>query len=114
MIGAGVVWISTAPAVSALGLFVGGLGTAGLWPVGLAVAFASSPGAQLEASARATLGSGLAVLVAPSALGLASDAVGVMSTWLIILALGAVALAVVAVTPRQPAQPPAERGRQPS
>jgi MFS family permease len=114
MIGAGVVWISTAPAVSALGLFVGGLGTAGLWPVSLDFAFASSPGAQLEASARATLGSGLAVLVAPSALGLASDAVGVVSAWLIILALGAVALAVVAITPRQPAQPPAECGRQPS
>ncbi len=106
MLGAGLVWISTEPAASALGLFLGGLGTAGLWPVGLAVAFASSPGAQLEASARATLGSGLAVLVAPSALGLASDAVGVVSAWLIIIALGAVALAVLAVTPRQPAGSP--------
>lgn len=106
MLGAGIVWISTEPAASALGLFLGGLGTACLWPVGLAVAFASSPGAQLEASARATLGSGLAVLVAPSALGLASDAVGVVSAWLIIIALGAVALAVLAVTPRQPAGSP--------
>jgi MFS family permease len=110
MLGAGLVWISTAPAVSALGLFVGGLGVAGLWPVGLDFAFASSPGAQLEASTRATLGSGLAMLVAPSALGLASDAVGVVSAWLIIIALGAVALTVVAVAPRQPAQGPAERG----
>jgi len=106
MIGAGVVWISTTPALSALGLFLGGLGTAGLWPVGLSVAFASSPEAQLEASARATLGSGVAVLVAPSALGLASDAVGVVSAWLIIIALAAVALAVLTVTPRQPLQPP--------
>ena len=113
MLGAGLVWISTEPALSALGLFLGGVGTAGLWPVGLAVAFASSPGAQLEASARATLGSGLAVLVAPSALGLASDAIGVVSAWLIIIALAAVALAVLAVTPRQPTGSPApENARQ--
>ena len=108
MLGAGLVWVSTTPAVSALGLFLGGLGTAGLWPVGLTVAFTSSPGAHLEASARATLASGLAVLVAPSALGLASDAVGVVSAWLIIIALAAVALAVLAVTPRRPAQPAAQ------
>jgi MFS family permease len=114
MLGAGLVWISSAPVVSALGLFVGGLGVAGFWPVGLDFAFASSPGAHLEASTRATLGSGLAMLVAPSALGLASDAVGVVSAWLIIIALGAVALAVVAVAPRQPARQPADRGRQPS
>lgn len=113
MLGAGLVWISTVPAVSALGLFLGGLGTASLWPVGLSVAFASSPGAQLEASARATLGSGLAVLVAPSALGLAADAIGVVSAWLIIIALAAVALAVLAVTPRQRAALPApENARQ--
>ena len=107
MLGAGLVWISTTPAVSALGLFLGGLGTAALWPVGLTVAFASSPGAQLEASARATLASGVAVLVAPSALGLASDAIGVVSAWLIIIALGAVALLVLAVTPRPSAGSPA-------
>jgi MFS family permease len=113
MLGAALVWISTTPAVSALGLFLGGLGTSALWPVGLTVAFASSPGAQLEASARATLASGVAVLVAPSALGLASDVVGVMSAWLIIIALGAVALAVLAVTPRRPAgSPPSERALQ--
>ena len=106
MLGAALVWMSTTPAVSALGLFLGGLGTAALWPVGLTVAFTSSPGAQLEASARATLASGVAVLVAPSALGLASDVVGVVSAWLIIIALGAVALAVLAVTPMRPAPLP--------
>jgi hypothetical protein len=53
------------------------------------------------------------VLVAPSALGLAADAIGVVSAWLIIIALAAVALAVLAVTPRQPAGSPAsENARQ--
>ena len=104
LIGAGLVWVSTTPAVSALGLFLGGLGTAGLWPIGLAVALQTAPKASLQASARATLGSGFAVLLAPSALGLAADKVGVVGAWAIIPALAVAALVVVAITPRAAAQ----------
>jgi fucose permease len=104
LLGAGLVWISTTPAVSALGLFLGGLGSAGLWPIGLAVALQTAPKAPLQASARATLGSGFAVLLAPSALGLAADKVGVVAAWTIIPALAVAALVVVAITPRAAAQ----------
>ena len=104
LLGAGLVWVSTMPAVSALGLFLGGLGTAGLWPIGLAVALQTAPKAPFQASARATLGSGFAVLLAPSALGLAADKVGVVGAWTIIPALAVAALVVVAITPRAAAQ----------
>jgi fucose permease len=98
--GASLVWVSTVPAVSAIGLLLGGLGTAGLFPIGLTVALQSAPKAQLEAAARATLATGCAVLLAPSTLGLAADAVGVVAAWTIIPLLALAALAVVAVTPR--------------
>lgn len=97
--GASLIWVSTAPALAGLGLFLGGLGTAGLWPIGIAVALQIAPKAQFEASARATLASGFAVLIAPSALGLLADEVGVVSAWPVILLVAAAALVVVAVTP---------------
>jgi len=99
LVGATLIWVSTLPLLAGLGLFLGGLGTAGLWPIGIAVALQIAPKAQFEASARATLGSGFAVLIAPSALGLLADQVGVVSAWPVILLVAAAALVVVAVTP---------------
>jgi fucose permease len=104
LVGAVLIWVSNIPAISALGLLLGGLGTAGLWPIGLTVALQTAPKAQLQASARSTLGSGFAVLLAPSALGLAADAVGVVAAWTIIPILAIAALAVVAITPTRPPQ----------
>jgi MFS family permease len=98
--GAFLVWASTMPALSALGLFLGGFGTAGLYPIGLFVALQSAARTPFEAAARATLASGFAVLLAPSALGLAADGIGVVGAWTIIPALALAALAVVAITPR--------------
>lgn len=100
IVGAGLVWISTVPILSGLGLFLGGLGTSACWPVGLTAALQSAPRAPVSAAARSTLASGIAVLLAPSTLGLASDAVGVVGAWPIILALAVAALGVLAVTPR--------------
>jgi MFS family permease len=99
LLGAGLIWVATTPLLAGLGLFLGGLGTAGLWPIGIAFALQSAPKAQFEASARSTLGSGLAVLIAPSALGLLADNVGVVSAWPVILLVAAAGLVVVAVTP---------------
>jgi MFS family permease len=98
--GVSLVWISTVPALSGVGLFLGGLGTAGMWPVSLTLALQTAPKAQLQAAARATLGSGVAVLIVPSGLGLASDAVGVVAAWPITLGFAVTALIVLAITPR--------------
>ncbi len=100
LVGASLVWISTVPVLSGIGLFLGGLGTAGMWPIGVTVALQSAPRARLQAAARATLGSGFAVLLAPSGLGLAADAVGVVAAWPIVLGLAACGLTVVALAPR--------------
>lgn len=98
--GSCLVWVSTMPVLSGLGLFLGGLGTAGMWPVGLSVALQIASKAQLQAAARASLASGFAVLLAPSALGLAADYVGVAGAWTIIPGLAVAALVLVAITPR--------------
>ena len=100
LIGSSLVWISTVPVLSALGLFLGGLGTSLLYPIGISVALQSAPKAQFQAAARGTLASGIAVLLAPSTLGLAADVVGVVGAWPIISVLALVALGLVAVTPR--------------
>jgi MFS family permease len=98
--GASLTWISTVPLLSGIGLFLGGLGTAGLYPIGLTVALQTAPKARLQAAARSTLGAGIAVLLAPSTLGLAADAVGVVAAWPIVLALAVSGLILLAVTPR--------------
>ena len=98
--GSSLVWVSTLPVLSGIGLFLGGLGTSGMWPVGLSAALQIAPRAQMQAAARASLASGFAVLLAPSALGLAADIVGVAGAWAIIPGLALAALAVLAVTPR--------------
>ena len=107
MIGAGVVWASSIAALSGLGLFLGGLGTAVLYPVGLNVALQAAPHAQMTAAARAAFGTGIALLVAPSALGLASDTLGLMAAWAIIPGIALVGLLVVAAM-RGPGASPAE------
>jgi fucose permease len=101
MAGAALVWVSPIPAVSALGLLVGGAGTAGLFPIGLSIALDTAPLAQMKAAARVNLAAGGAALVAPSALGLAADAVGVVTAWLLVLGLAACAMVVLAMTPRR-------------
>ena len=98
-VGGGLVWLSSNQVVSGLGLCLSGLGAAGMWPLGVTVALQSAPDAQMQASARATLASGLAVLLAPSALGLVADKVGILVAWPTILGLAAAALVVLAVTP---------------
>jgi fucose permease len=98
--GACLVWVSTIPALSGAGLFLGGIGTAGLYPVAIAVALQTAPRAPFEAAARATLASGVAVLLAPSSLGLAADAFGIVGAWGIIPGLAVASAVVVAIAPR--------------
>jgi MFS family permease len=104
MIGSVLVWVSHVPAISGVGLFLGGAGTAGLFPIGMAMALELGGRAKFEAAARGTLASGVAVLLAPSMLGLASDAVGVSTAWPIILLLAFGALGVLSITPHGDAE----------
>jgi hypothetical protein len=97
--GASLAWISTTPVPSGAGLFIAGLGVAGLYPLGVAAALAAAPGRPTPAGTRLTLASGTAILAAPLALGVVADATGVVAGWGLVVGLTIVALVLVAVLP---------------
>lgn len=73
------------PALS--GLFLAGLGVANLYPLLLSLAIGAANGDTVQASARATLASGTAILALPLALGGFADAVGIRSAYSVVLVL---------------------------
>jgi fucose permease len=72
-------------------LFVTGLGVASLYPLILSLAMGTAPNNTVQASARATLASGAAILTLPLVLGRLADAVGIRSAY------GVVALLLLGV-----------------
>jgi len=95
LIGALVVWAATAPAVDAIGLFLGGLGMSAIYPYGASLALAHAPDAPVRASARLTLASSSSIFAAPLVLGLVAGTVGIVGAWAIVVVLLALALALV-------------------
>lgn len=69
------------------GLFLTGLGVANLYPLILSLTIGAANGNTVQASARATLASGTAILALPLALGRFADALGIRSAYGIVLAL---------------------------
>ena len=69
------------------GLFLTGLGVANLYPLILSLAIGAANGNTVQASARATLASGTAILALPLALGRFADAVGIRSAYGIVVLL---------------------------
>jgi fucose permease len=110
-----VAWTALDVVSSGLGIYLGGLGTGFLYPLGVAVALAFVPESQDRGSARLILASGVAILLAPFVLGVAADATSVAVGWLLIPALCVVALALTVVVGRTPgavtALPPASPAR---
>jgi MFS family permease len=100
-LGALVAWLSTVPLVSGAGLFASGVGVAGLYPLGIAAALATAPDQLARAGARLTLASGVAVLVAPLALGVVADATGVVAGWTLVIGLSVVALILSRALPHR-------------
>jgi hypothetical protein len=98
-VGASIAWLSTVPVLSGAGLFIAGLGVAGLYPLGVAAALATAPGQPTLAGTRLTLASGVAILAAPVALGVAADFTGVPVAWGLVVVLAVVALGLVAGLP---------------
>jgi MFS family permease len=98
-IGAALAWVSTVPLLSGAALFLAGLGVAGLYPLGVAAALAAAPGQLTLAGTRLTLASGIAILAAPVALGIAADATSVPVAWGLVVVVALVALALVTGLP---------------
>jgi fucose permease len=66
-------WLARLPALNILGLLITGLGIANLYPLTLSIAIGLSPDQSNQASARASLGVGAALLTAPLLLGWLAD-----------------------------------------
>jgi MFS family permease len=94
-LGAVLVWAAWRPEIALLGLFLGGLGMAPVYPFGASLALAHAPDAPVRASARLTLASSLSILVAPLALGLVAGVAGIVAAWIIVIGILATAFAVV-------------------
>ena len=82
-----VFWKTENVFVGLSGLFITGLGVANLYPLILSLAIGAADGNTVQASARATLASGTAILTLPLALGRLADAVGIRSAYGIVVVL---------------------------
>jgi len=69
------------------GLFITGLGVANFYPLLLSLTIGAANGNTVQASARATLASGTAILTLPLVLGRLADAVGIRSAYGIVVLL---------------------------
>ena len=76
-IGFSIYYLAASPLVGAIGLFITGLGVASLYPLILSMAIGSAGEMTILASSRATLASGLAILLLPLTLGRLADAEGI-------------------------------------
>lgn len=91
-----ILWTATTPWVAMVGLVVAGFGYGATYPLSVALLLATAPGRADAMQARATLVGGLAIGVAPFALGALSDVVGTHQAFLVVPVV-AVAGAVGAV-----------------
>lgn len=90
-----VFWLVDSPAATLAGLAVTGLGIALLYPLTLALAIEASGGRTDAASARAAFAAGIAIAVAPFALGVVADEAGLVAAYAIVPLLLAAGAAVL-------------------
>lgn len=94
-VGFGVFWTAGSSLAGLIGLFVTGLGVASLYPLTLSLAMSAAGNSTVQASARATLASGTAILTLPFVLGRLADGVGIRPAYgVVVLLLGGVLLIV--------------------
>ncbi|MBO3085882.1 MFS transporter [Cellulomonas fengjieae] len=79
-----ILWTATSPTVAIVGLVVAGIGYGAQYPLAISLLLATAPGRADAMQARATLVGGLAIGVAPFALGALSDAVGTHRAFLVV------------------------------
>jgi fucose permease len=77
-------WLAPSIWLTLVGLFITGLGIANLFPLTLAAATGVAPDQADRASARISLGAGLAILVAPQFLGTLADSIGVHGAYVVV------------------------------
>lgn len=80
-------WLAGTAWLTLGGLFLAGLGVASLYPLILSLALETAPGQSVQASARATLASGTAILLAPFLLGSLADTIGIRPAYGVVIVL---------------------------
>ncbi len=93
-------WQAPVPAAGFIGLFICGLGVAGLYPLILALALGTTTDSD-NASARGTLASGAAILLLPLLLGRLADALGLRMAYGLVIFLLVAAFILLTVARRQ-------------
>ena len=94
MIGFPLFWLAPLAPLNIFGLFLAGLGIANLFPLTLSVAVGIDPEQSNTASARISLGIGVALLAAPLALGWTADQIGIQQAYSLVAVLLVIALLV--------------------
>ncbi len=97
-VGFPIFWLSPSIAWTLIGLFAAGLGIANLFPLTLSAATGVASELADIASARVSMGAGLAIFLAPQILGTLADSVGIQSAYGVVMLLwaGAVVTTIVA------------------
>jgi fucose permease len=93
-------WTASTAALGLAGLFVTGLGVASLYPLILALAIGTAGDNTIQASARATLASGTAILALPLVLGRLADMMGIQQAYVIVAILLITVLLIMLATGR--------------
>jgi fucose permease len=97
-VGFGLFWLGGSPFLALLGLFITGMGVGPLYPLTLALAIQAAGAAAHLATARASLASGLAILLLPLLLGRLADLLGIRLAYLLIPVLLVVGLLLFLVS----------------
>jgi fucose permease len=95
-----VFWMTGNAILGLVGLFVTGLGVASLYPLILSLAIGTANHNTVQASARATLASGTAILTLPLVLGRLADMVGIRQAYGVVAILLISVLLIILVTGR--------------
>jgi MFS family permease len=94
MVGFPIFWLPRLPLLNLVGLVLCGLGVANLFPLTLSAATSTAPEQANAASARVSLSSGLAILIAPQILASMADLIGLQYAYGIVILLLAAAIGV--------------------
>ncbi len=95
-----VYWSALTPWLGLVGVFITGIGVASLYPLTLSMALGAAGGQTVQASTRAGLASGIAILLLPLILGRVADGVGIRLAYLLVVGLMVAAFALTQWTER--------------
>jgi fucose permease len=95
-----VFWMTNSAITGLVGLFVTGLGVASLYPMILSLAIGTASDSTVQASVRATLASGTAILALPLVLGRLADMVGIRQAYGVVAFLLISVFLIILITRR--------------